>query len=666
LLYFKAMKKLAAFFILSAFLLTGSFAAKIDRAVVRQLEISPAEKVGAIVYMKDDVDTAFLPKKRSERAAFLDSFTRFSQKNVSEFLAPKKKSGKVSAIKRFWTFNAFLIVADGSVIEELAKRSDVKKIEYNHKMYLPPEPDVEPDLMIRPFASATLEANIEQIRADAVWTGYSIRGAGVKVGIADTGCLSTHPDLAGKVVKEARFDYSGTKIDDTATDYKGHGTHVAGIIAGGNASGKYIGVAPQADLLVARVFDPDSLDPSRDTSSSAQVWAGVEWLIENGAQVVNLSLGGEAGEADESWKTRVDRWNDVLGVPIICAIGNSGASGAGTTSSPGNVPKALGVGAVNSSDTIASFSSRGPIVWSSVSYTKPDISAPGNSIRSSWKDGSYAASSGTSMATPHVAGVAALMLEANPTLEAEEVKAIIKNNSHRMSGITFPNNDYGWGRVDAFEAVTNSTGPDTDPPLIDHTPVSSAVYGEDVIIRASVTDNRTTNPSVQLYFRNSDNVWETLTMSAEDSTSIFRGVIPASYINSSIQYYIKALDIAGNSATFPIGAPSTLTTASIAEQNSLTVDNSSACPSPYSGAGDLVFSFYLSRPAQAQIRILNTSGETIRQISYSGLLGHNSVAWDGTDSSGTKISNGTFIYQIVFRDDAGSFKTAKGKFIVLK
>ena len=658
------MKRITAFFVLSAFLLTGAFAAKIDQAVIRQMKASEGQ-VSAIVYMKEDVDTAFLPKRQKDRAAFLDSFTRSSQKKVSEFLAPRKKAGKVSAVKRFWTFNAFLIVADGSVIEELAKRSDVQKIEYNHKMYLPPEPEIIPEPMIKPFASATLEANIEQIRADEVWTGYGIRGAGVKVGIADTGCLSTHPDLAGKVLKEAHFDYSGAKVSDTATDYKGHGTHVAGIIAGGNASGKYIGVAPQASLLAARVFDPDSLDPAKDTSSSAQVWAGVEWLIENGAQVVNLSLGGSAGEAEEGWKTKIERWNDLLGVPVICAIGNSGPS-SDTTTSPGNVPKALGVGAVDGSDVVASFSSRGPIVWSSVSYTKPDISAPGSGIRSSWKDGSYTASSGTSMATPHVAGVVALMLGANPTLEAEDIKAIIKNNSHRMSDVTFPNNDYGWGRVDAFTAVTNSTGPDTDPPLIDHTPVTSAVYGEDVVILASVTDNRTTTPTVRLYYRNSDNVWEELSMSEEAATFIYRGVIPASSVNSNIEYYIKAFDIAGNSSTFPIGAPSTLTTASILAQNALAVDNSSACPSPYSGTGDLVFSFYLSRPAQAQIRILNTSGETIRQLSYAGVLGHNSVAWDGTSASGAKVGNGPYIYQMVFRDDLGGFKTAKGKFIVLK
>ena len=659
------MKRITAFLFLSLFLWTGAFAAKIDQAVVRQMKASPGKKLSAIVYMKGDVDTAFLPKSRKERADFLDSFTRSSQKGVSDFLAAGKKTGKVSSTKRFWTFNAFLIVAEGSVLEELAKRSDVERVIINRKLYLPPQPEVETAPIMRTFASTTLEANIEQIRADEVWTGYGIRGAGVKVGIADTGCLSTHPDLSGKVVKEAYFDDSGTKVADTATDYQGHGTHVAGIIAGGNASGKYIGVAPQASLLVARVFDPDPLDPSKDTSSYAQVWAGVEWLIDNGAQVINLSLGDSAGESVDAWKTQIDRWNDLLGVPVICAIGNSGPS-SNTTSSPGNVPKALGVGAVDGSDTVASYSSRGPAVWSSVSYTKPDISAPGSGIRSSWNDGSYSASSGTSMASPHVAGVAALMLGANPTLEAEEVKAIIKNNSHRMSGTTFPNNDYGWGRVDAFEAVTNSTGPDTDPPLIDHTPVTSAGYGEELTVASTVTDNRTTTPTVQLYYRNSDNVWEMQTMSCEAGSTLYRGVIPAAAVNSDVEYYIKAVDIASNSSTFPIGAPSSLTKASVTAQDSLTVDNSSACPSPYTGAGDMNFSFYLSRPAQAQIRILNTSGETIRQISYSGLLGYNSVAWDGTDSFGENVGNGTFIYQIVFRDDAGSFKTAKGKFIVLK
>ncbi|MEK7375675.1 MAG: S8 family serine peptidase [Candidatus Margulisiibacteriota bacterium] len=662
------MKRIPAFLFVFALLSSHVFAVQIDLSVLKQMKSASSDKISAIVYMKDDVDMSLLPAKRADRAAFLDRFSMASQKNVSDSLEAHKKSGKISIIKRFWTFNAFLIVADKSVIEELAKRSDILRIAINQKVTLLPEPEVEPSAIINTFSSSTLEANIAQIKADKVWTGYGIRGKGVKVGVADTGCLDTHADLAGKIALKASFDSSGNKISDTAIPVPvltgifdgGHGTHVAGIIAGGNASGKSIGVAPDATLLIAKVFD-DSTD-----SNYAQVFGGVEWLIANGARVINLSLGGPAGDAVNDWKTKVDRWNSILGVVVVCAVGNSG-SAALTTSSPGNVPNALGVGAVDSSDTIASFSSRGPIVWSSVSYTKPDVCAPGVVIKSSYMDGNYKSLNGTSMASPHVAGVAALMLEANPTLEANEIKNIIKNNTEKKSGVLYPSNDYGWGRIDAFAAVTNSTGPDTNPPIIDHTPVSSSKFGEDITASATVTDNRTTSPTVVLYYKNSDNVWETVSMSLEaGSTSLYKAAIPASKVNSDIQYYIKATDLANNSSTYPIGVPATLTKTSVLAQDALTVSGVSPCPSPYSGVGDLAFSFYLSKPAQTDIRIFSMTGETIKRIEYSGVLGYNSVLWDGTTVRAEKVGNGPYIYQIVFKDTLGSIQKTKGKFMVLK
>ena len=467
------------------------------------------------------------------------------------------------------------------------------------------------------------------------------------------------------MLKEAYFDSTGTKASDIATDYRGHGTHVAGIIAGGNTSGKAIGVAPGATLLVARVFDQDSLNPADDTSSYAQVTGGVEWLISNGAQIINLSLGALEGDADAYWKTKVDIWN-ALGVVVVSAIGNSGPA-ASTSSSPGNVPNAIGVGAVDVSDNIANFSSRGPIIWGSVSYTKPDVCAPGVAIKSSYIDGSYKTMSGTSMACPHVAGVIALMLQANPTLGAEEIKTIIKNNSERKSGVSYPSNDYGWGRVDAFAAVTSSTSPDTDPPIIDHTPVASSKFGEDIKVLATITDNRTASPAAVLYYKNSDNAWETVSMTTEaGSSSLYAATIPAAKVNSDIEYYIKATDLSNNSSTYPIGAPSNLTKTTILSQDALIVTENYPCPSPYNGVGNLAFSFYLSKPADAVLRIFSARGEAIKQISYSAALGYNSISWDGITAFGEKVSNGPFIYQIVFKDSSGSVQKTKGKFLVLK
>lgn len=231
--------------------------------------------------------------------------------------------------------------------------------------------------------------------------------------VLDTGVNAGHPDLEGKVHDFARFDQRGQLVAqgvDQAKDFDGHGTHVCGTIVGGNASGRWIGMAPQARLLVARVLDPSG-------GTDEQILKGIEWAVASGADVINLSLG------DLNWSPDVmDTYTAALlrarqaGALVVAAIGNDGHQ---TSGGPGNDLYALSVGATDIDDRIAAFSGgRTHVIEQSgaidarylpVVYAKPDLSAPGVDVYSSLK-AAWEYESGTSMAAPHVAGAAALLL----------------------------------------------------------------------------------------------------------------------------------------------------------------------------------------------------------------------------------------------------------------
>ncbi|HTY91434.1 MAG TPA: S8 family serine peptidase [Methanocella sp.] len=296
---------------------------------------------------------------------------------------------------------------------------------------------------------ALLDEAVPQIGADQAWSeGYT--GLGVKVAVLDTGVDATHPDLNGTKVIAWR-DFTGGNYT-TPHDGHGHGTHVSGIIAGtGNASkGIYRGVAPDASLIEGKVLD--------DNGSGYNSWiiSGMEWAVASGAQVISLSLGGNHSQAmdDEVAKVTAE------GVVVVVAAGNSGPA-SNTIKCPGDAPAAITVGAVNKSDVIASFSSRGPNLDGSV---KPDVTNVGVNIWSARASGTntgmgtqyYIQMSGTSMATPMTSGVVALMLQRNSSLTPAQVKSILETTAKPLGG-SVPNYIYGWGRVQAKYAVDNAT-----------------------------------------------------------------------------------------------------------------------------------------------------------------------------------------------------------------
>ncbi|MFE0632204.1 S8 family serine peptidase [Streptomyces sp. NPDC058864] len=314
-------------------------------------------------------------------------------------------------------------------------------------------PKVWLDQRVRP----TLDRSTAQINAPAAWAaGY--HGEGVKVAVLDTGADQTHPDLAGRVSEAKDFSDSGS-----TQDHFGHGTHVAATAGGSGAAsgGLRKGVAPSADLLIGKVLGDDGF------GSESQVIAGMEWAAAQGARVVNMSLGSdEPSDGTDPMSMAVNEISRSSGALFVVAAGNAGALGESTVGSPGAADAALTVGAVDRDDSLASFSSRGPRVGDKAA--KPDITAPGVGIVAARAagttmgtpvDDNYVAASGTSMATPHVTGAAALLAGQHPDWTGEQLKDALISTSHTVSG-QVPT-EQGGGRVDvkaAFTSPVTATG----------------------------------------------------------------------------------------------------------------------------------------------------------------------------------------------------------------
>ncbi|WNI21647.1 S8 family serine peptidase [Streptomyces sp. ITFR-16] len=296
---------------------------------------------------------------------------------------------------------------------------------------------------------ASLDRSTKQIRADLAWAaGYD--GKGTKVAVLDTGADAGHPDLEGRISEAKNFTDS-----DTTDDRQGHGTHTLSTVGGTGAAsgGKKKGVAPGADLLVGKVLN--------DSGSGDSSWiiAGMQWAVDRKADVVSMSLGSQTPtDCTDPMSVAAEELAKSKDTLFVIAAGNSGPT-LNTVSSPGCAPGVLTVGAVDRDDSTAQFSSRGPAIGAHT--LKPEIAAPGVDISAAAAGGrgvyAYQSMSGTSMATPHVAGAAAIVKERHPDWSAQQVKAALVSSA--KSDIPGDVRETGGGRLDVKAAIdTTVTG----------------------------------------------------------------------------------------------------------------------------------------------------------------------------------------------------------------
>ncbi|HEX7303147.1 S8 family peptidase [Lentzea sp.] len=280
----------------------------------------------------------------------------------------------------------------------------------------------------------TLDRSVAQIGAPAAHE-RGITGKGIKVAVVDTGVDEKHPDLAGQQVAEKNFT-----TDPDNTDNIGHGTHVGATVASHGA--QYGGVAPGAQLLDAKVCT------ARGCQDSAVI-EGMRWAVEQGARVVNMSLSGPDTPEVDPVEQAVDELTAQYGALFVIGAGNSGSPG--TVGSPSTAEAALSVGAVDRDDQLASFSSKGPRAGDS--GLKPEVTAPGVGIvaAAAGTNGGHVAASGTSMATPHVAGAAALLRQEHPEWTPAQVKSALTTTAKPTAGVSAF--DQGAGRIDVSKAI---------------------------------------------------------------------------------------------------------------------------------------------------------------------------------------------------------------------
>ena len=416
------------------------------------------------------------------------AFCQASQQEVIDFLGFFKD--EVSEIKQFWTFNGFSCVASEEIIAQLEKRADVAYVYRDEKRKMVPG-FVETNAV----ETRDIAWHVSKVNAPQVWnyngsTGYN--GNGVVVAVVDSGVDYNHIDIAGSMwnggSEYPHHGYDFVNNDNDPMDEYCHGTHVAGIIAGQGNAGTQTGIAPGAKIMAIRVLDDTGY------GGDAEVISGVEFAVEHGAKIINLSLGDpETGP--------VALYRDLFvtvqeaGVVASVAAGNVGDTQYSypvpyNVECPGNCPPpwlhpdqvnlisggtsaVICVGATDSNDAHCGFSSVGPVTWASGSLVgdyndypyqngdasqpgliRPDISAPGKNVTSlNYQTGSgYVAYDGTSMATPCVSGVLALLLEASPSLSPAELDSILELTAVN-AGNTVKNNITGSGRIDALAAV---------------------------------------------------------------------------------------------------------------------------------------------------------------------------------------------------------------------
>ncbi len=295
-----------------------------------------------------------------------------------------------------------------------------------------------------------LDASVPLLDTPLVWQA-GITGQGINVAIVDTGIDPNHPDFAGRIVQVKDFTGEGN------VDKHGHGTHVAGIVGGAGA--KYRGVAPECLLYIAKVLRANG------SGRTSDVMIGIEWAVDQGAQVVNLSLGSDgACDGTDALSVLCDA-AVAKGVVLCVAAGNAGP-GASTVGSPGCAKTVITVGATTKADQIANFSSRGP---TSDGRIKPDVCFPGVNIVSCRAAGTtmgtpldalYTSASGTSMATPHATGACALLLQARPGLWPQQIKEILMNTARDLG---LDANTQGKGRAQVFAAYQSALGQEPQP-----------------------------------------------------------------------------------------------------------------------------------------------------------------------------------------------------------
>ncbi len=443
----------AAVLFLAGLLLTPLTAAAAPRAMAPAVEAELARlRAGAtttvVVHLSSPRRLALRPAGRAARqvAAALRADAEVSQRGVRRLLETRRTQGRVARAEPFWVFDGLSVTATAEVIRELAARPDVAA--------------VTPDAIDLVPLAAPAEPNVAAVRAPDLWA-LGQDGQGAVVAVLDSGVDVAHPDLAPRFRGGAGgwFDPYGQHA--TPYDPTGHGTWTTGVVVGGDAGGTSVGVAPGARFIAAKVF------PDAGTASATAIHRAFQWALDpdgdpatdDAPSVVNGSWALGAPGCNLEFQSDVQALR-AAGILPVFAAGNYGP-GAGTSVSPANYPESLAVGAVDGTGGAYYYSSRGPSACGGGQY--PTLAAPGVDVWTTDLLSWYLPATGTSVAAPHVSGVAALLAGAFPASGAGAIEdALLATAVDRGAAGLDP--ETGHGLVDALAAYQALAAAQALPP----------------------------------------------------------------------------------------------------------------------------------------------------------------------------------------------------------
>lgn len=468
-------------------LLSGSAALAGDKIAPNvEVALKAGGAATVLVSLAEQADLKSVAKRRSGDDRLVASVARLRE-TAARTQAPLRAflDARKVPYRAYWVANFIAVKADPDLIDALASRADVAAIELDTRMSL-----ARPVMEARSDTKSVnaIEAGVNQVNAPSLWA-MGFRGQGVVVAGADTGYDWDHPALIGKYAGstldhnyawwDAIHSSSGSCPGNSPApcDDNSHGTHTMGTIVGDDGGSNQIGVAPSARWIACRNMDQGNGTPTTYTECFQFFLAPTDLAGNNpdplrAPHVINNSWGCPASEGCTTpniLQTVVENVRNA-GILVVVSAGNSGPNCSTISDPPSIYAASFSVGAVGGT-AMAGFSSRGPVTLDGSNRLKPDIVAPGVSTRSALPGTGYGTKSGTSMAGPHVAGVAALLMTVDPTLKRDpaRIEALMRSTAvadittsqlcgGTQSPGTIPNNTFGYGRVDALNAARVGLG----------------------------------------------------------------------------------------------------------------------------------------------------------------------------------------------------------------
>ncbi|MBP3041352.1 S8 family serine peptidase [Bacillaceae bacterium Marseille-Q3522] len=573
--------------------------AKINDKLLKQFD-EKSDKVTFLLKMKEQTDTIKVAQeaeakankvqlsakqksitKRSAIVSELRATAKTTQQELINYLEEEKQKGNVKDYTSYYIVNGLAVTATKEVMEKLASFDAVAKVLPNETRQLYKSPVSVPQVAEPAAEPANIEWNIDRVGAPQVWE-MGIDGTGTVIANIDTGVQWDHPALQEKyrgydpanpdAVNHEYNWFDATAGQTVPYDDQGHGTHTMGTMVGSEPDGSnQIGVAPGAKWIAVKAFTASG-------GTDTDLLQAGEWILapkdangnphpEMAPDVVNNSWGGGPG-LDEWYREMVQNWRAADIFPEFSA-GNTtlfNPGGPGSIATPANYPESFATGATDINDALASFSLQGPSPYDEI---KPDISAPGVNIRSSVPGSNYEGGwNGTSMAGPHVSAVVALLRQVNASLSVDELEEIIINTAVPLTDATFPespNNGYGYGLVNAFDAVSSiinglgtvegqveKEGEDTEAPVYQHETPAETFAGRDLSLTVQVSDNVSIE-SVILQYLDQSSAWvdaEAVQLSGDYKSGEFQAEIPGEQIAApDVTYRWKINDYGNNEVT---------------------------------------------------------------------------------------------------------------------